>query len=32
MLPLVVALGAYVVLHVAINGLLRLITVRKTAV
>jgi hypothetical protein len=32
MLPLVVALCAYVVLHIAINGLLRLITVRKTAV
>jgi len=32
MLPLLVALGAYVVLHVAINRLLRLVTLRKTAI
>ena len=32
MLPLLVALGAYFVLHVAINRLLRLVTIRKTAI
>jgi hypothetical protein len=32
MLPLLVAIGAYAVLHLAINRLLRLIVVRKTAI
>ena len=32
MLPLLIALGAYIVLHVAINRLLRLVTIRKTAI
>ena len=32
MLPLLVALGAYLLLHVAINRLLRLLTIRKTAI
>jgi hypothetical protein len=32
LLPMLVALGAYIVLHVVINRLLRLITVRKTEI
>ncbi len=32
MLPLLVAIGAYAVLHLAINRLLRLIAVRQTAI
>jgi uncharacterized protein YggT (Ycf19 family) len=32
LLPMVVALGAYLVLHLAINRLLRLVTVRKTEI
>ncbi len=32
MLPLLVAIGAYAVLHLAINRLLRLIVVRRTAI
>jgi hypothetical protein len=32
MLPLLVAIGAYVVLHIAINRLLRLVAVRKTEI
>jgi hypothetical protein len=31
-LPILVAIGAYLLLHLAVNRLLRLITVRKTAV
>ena len=31
-LPLLIAMGAYLVLHIAINRLLRLIAVRKTAI
>jgi hypothetical protein len=31
-LPLLVAIGAYLILHVAVNRLLRLIALRETAV